>query len=321
MISAPLIVSVAVEPKTGADQEKMAQALTKLAQEDTTFKLRTDATNGATIIAGTSELHLESIVDRLLREYQIEANVGKPQVNYRETIRSRAEAEGKYIRQTGGSGNYGHAKIRIEPNEMGKGYEYINQIKGDVIPKKYFEPIERGIQEAMAGGVLAGYEVVDIKVMLCDGSSHDVDSNEMAFQIAASIAFKEAVRRAKPVLLEPLMAVEVTLPEEYMGWIVGDLNSRRGRIENIEMISGLQTIKATVPLWSMFGYATAIRDSTQGFASFSMKFKHYEQVPDKWNFGDDGEPHAGVLIPKQPRPGNPRPAANSQPGESDLFSR
>jgi len=253
--------------------------LAKLAQEDPTFKVRTDITNGQTIISGRGELHLEIIVDRMMREYKVEANVGKPQVNYRETIRAKAEAEGKYIRQTGGSGNYGHAKIRIEPNEPGKGYEFSNDTKGGTIPKEYIKPIDQGIQEALLGGILAGYEMVDIKVSLYDGSYHDVDSNEMAFKIAGSMAFKEAARKAKPVLLEPVMSVEVTVPEEYMGTIIGDLNSRRGRIEGMEMVGGVQAIKATVPLSTMFGYATAMRGSTQGRANFSMEFKQYEEAP------------------------------------------
>jgi elongation factor G len=273
------VIEVAVEPKTKADQEKMGMALAKLAQEDPTFKVRTDITNGQTIISGMGELHLEIIVDRMMREYKVEANVGKPQVNYRETIRAKAEAEGKYIRQTGGSGNYGHAKIRIEPNEPGKGYEFSNDTKGGTIPKEYIKPIDQGIQEALLGGILAGYEMVDIKVSLYDGSYHDVDSNEMAFKIAGSMAFKEAARKAKPVLLEPVMSVEVTVPEEYMGTIIGDLNSRRGRIEGMEMVGGVQAIKATVPLSTMFGYATAMRGSTQGRANFSMEFKQYEEAP------------------------------------------
>jgi elongation factor G len=273
------VIEVAVEPKTKVDQEKMGMALAKLAQEDPTFKVRTDITNGQTIISGMGELHLEIIVDRMMREYKVEANVGKPQVNYRETIRSKADAEGKYIRQTGGSGNYGHAKIRIEPNEPGKGYEFSNDIKGGTIPKEYIKPIDQGIQEAMLGGVLAGYEMVDIKVSLYDGSYHDVDSNEMAFKIAGSMAFKEAARKAKPVLLEPVMSVEVTVPEEYMGTIIGDLNSRRGRIEGMEMVGGVQAIKATVPLSEMFGYATSMRGSTQGRANFSMEFKQYDEAP------------------------------------------
>ena len=273
------VIEVAVEPKTKADQEKMGMALAKLAQEDPTFNVRTDIDSGQTIIAGMGELHLEIIVDRMMREYKVEANVGKPQVNYRETIRAHAEAEGKYIRQTGGSGNYGHAKIRISPNEPGKGYEFSNDIKGGTIPKEYIKPIDQGIQEAMQGGVLAGYEMVDVKVSLYDGSYHDVDSNEMAFKIAGSIAFKEAARKAKPVLLEPVMAVEVIVPEDYMGTIIGDLNSRRGRIEGMEMVGNTQAIRATVPLSTMFGYATHMRGATQGRANYSMQFKQYEEAP------------------------------------------
>ncbi len=273
------VIEVAVEPKTKADQEKMGMALAKLAQEDPTFRVRTDPDSAQTIIAGMGELHLEIIVDRMMREYKVEANVGKPQVNYRETIRSNAEAEGKYIRQTGGSGNYGHAKIRISPNEPGKGYEFSNDTKGGSIPKEYIKPIDQGIQDAMQRGVLAGYEMVDVKVSLYDGSYHDVDSNEMAFKIAGSIAFKEAARKAKPVLLEPVMSVEVTVPDEYMGTIIGDLNSRRGRIEGMEMVGGVQAIRATVPLSTMFGYATHMRSSTQGRANYSMEFKQYEEAP------------------------------------------
>ena len=273
------VIEVAVEPKTKADQEKMGLALGKLAQEDPTFNVRTDIDSGQTIIAGMGELHLEIIVDRMMREYKVEANVGKPQVNYRETIRAKSEAEGKYIRQTGGSGNYGHCKIRISPNESGKGYEFSNDIKGGTIPKEYIKPIDQGIQEAMQGGVLAGYEMVDVKVSLYDGSYHEVDSNEMAFKIAGSIAFKEAAREAKPVLLEPVMAVEVTVPEDYMGAIIGDLSSRRGRIEGMEMVGNTQAIRATVPLSTMFGYATHMRGATQGRANYSMQFKQYEEAP------------------------------------------
>ena len=273
------VIDVAVEPKTKADQEKMGVALSKLAQEDPTFRVHTDPDSGQTIISGMGELHLEIIVDRMMREYKVEANVGKPQVAYRETIRNKGEAEGKYIRQTGGSGNYGHAKIRIEPNEPGKGYEFSNDTKGGSIPKEYIKPIDQGIQEAMLGGVLAGYEMVDIKVSLYDGSYHDVDSNEMAFKIAGSMAFKEAAKKAKPVLLEPVMSVEVTVPEEYMGTIIGDLNSRRGRIEGMEMVGGSQVIKANVPLSEMFGYATHMRSSTQGRANYSMQFNRYEEAP------------------------------------------
>jgi len=273
------VIAVAVEPKTKADQEKMGLALAKLAQEDPTFKVHTDPDSGQTIISGMGELHLEIIVDRMMREYKVEANVGKPQVAYRETIRSHAEAEGKYIRQTGGSGNYGHCWIKLEPNEPGKGYEFSNDIKGGVIPREYIKPIDQGIREAMLGGVLAGYEMVDVKVSLFDGSYHDVDSNEMAFKIAGSMAFKEAARRAKPVLLEPVMAVEVVVPEEYMGAIIGDLNSRRGRIEEIGVEGNSQVIKAIVPLSEMFGYATQMRSSTQGRANYSMQFERYEEAP------------------------------------------
>ncbi|HEY0795853.1 MAG TPA: elongation factor G [Acidisarcina sp.] len=273
------VIAVAVEPKTKVDQEKMGMALAKLAQEDPTFKVHTDIDSGQTIIEGMGELHLEIIVDRMMREYKVEANVGKPQVAYRETIRKQAEGEGKYIRQTGGSGNYGHAKIRLEPNEPGKGYEFINDIKGGVIPKEFIKPIDMGIREALLGGVLAGYEMVDVKASLYDGSYHDVDSNEMAFKIAGSMAFKEAARKASPVLLEPVMAVEVTVPEDYMGTIIGDLNSRRGRIEGMEARVGVQVIKAMVPLSTMFGYATHMRSSTQGRANYSMEFSRYEEAP------------------------------------------
>jgi elongation factor G len=273
------VISVAVEPKTKADQEKMGMALGKLAQEDPTFKVHTDPDSGQTIISGMGELHLEIIVDRMMREYKVEANVGKPQVAYRETIRRKAEAEGKYIRQTGGRGQYGHAKIRIEPNEPGKGYEFINDIVGGSVPKEFIKPIDQGIKEAMEGGVLAGYEMVDVRATLYDGSYHDVDSNEMAFKIAGSMAFKEAARKASPVLLEPVMAVEVVTPEDYAGVIMGDLSSRRGRIEGMEHRAGSQVISAIVPLAEMFGYATQMRSSTQGRAEYSMHFARYEEAP------------------------------------------
>ncbi len=273
------VIAVAVEPKTKADQEKMGIALSKLAQEDPTFKVHTDIDSGQTIIAGMGELHLEIIVDRMMREYKVEANVGKPQVAYRETIRKRAEAEGKYIRQTGGKGQYGHAKIILEPNEPGKGYEFINDITGGSIPKEFIKPVDMGIREALQGGVLAGYEMVDVKATLYDGSYHDVDSNEMAFKIAGSMAFKEAARKASPVLLEPVMAVEVVTPEDYAGTIMGDLSSRRGRIEGMEHRAGSQVIKAIVPLAEMFGYATHMRSSTQGRAEYSMHFARYEEAP------------------------------------------
>jgi elongation factor G len=273
------VISVAIEPKTKADQEKMGIALSKLADEDPTFKVRTDEESGQTIISGMGELHLEILVDRMKREHRVEANVGEPKVAFRETIRKQAEAEGKYIRQTGGSGNYGHCKLRIEPNEAGKGYEFINDIKGGVVPKEYIKPIDQGIRGAMELGVLAGFPMVDVKVTLFDGSYHEVDSNEMAFKFAGSIAFKEAARRASPVLLEPVMAVEVTVPEEFMGTIIGDINSRRGRIEGMEHAAGSQVIKAIVPLKEMFGYVNDIRSSTQGRASYSMQFARYEEAP------------------------------------------
>jgi elongation factor G len=273
------VISVAIEPKTKGDQEKMGVALSRLADEDPTFKVKTDIDSGQTIISGMGELHLEILVDRMKREHKVEANVGEPKVAFRETIRKTAEAEGKYIRQTGGSGNYGHVKIRLEPNEPGKGFEFINEITGGVVPKEYIKPTEQGIREALHNGVLAGYEMVDFKAVLYDGSYHDVDSNEMAFKIAGSMAYKEAAKKASPVLLEPMMAVEVTVPEEHMGTIIGDINSRRGRIEGMEHSGGSQVIKAMVPLKEMFGYVNDIRSSTQGRASYSMQFARYEEAP------------------------------------------
>jgi elongation factor G len=273
------VISVAIEPKTKADQEKMGVALSRLADEDPTFKVRTDIDSGQTIISGMGELHLEILVDRMKREHKVEANVGEPKVAFRETIRKIAEAEGKYIRQTGGSGNYGHVKIRLEPNEPGKGFEFVDAIRGGVVPKEYIKPTEQGIREALHNGILAGYEMVDFKAVLYDGSYHDVDSNEMAFKIAGSMAYKEAARKASPVLLEPVMAVEVTVPEEHMGTIIGDINSRRGRIEGMEHSGGSQVIKAMVPLKEMFGYVNDIRSSTQGRASYSMQFARYEEAP------------------------------------------
>jgi len=273
------VISVAIEPKTKADQEKMGIALSRLADEDPTFKVRTDEDSGQTIISGMGELHLEILVDRMKREHKVEANVGEPKVAFRETIRKTAEAEGKYIRQTGGSGNYGHCKLRVEPNTPGAGYEFVNDIKGGVVPKEYIKPIDQGVQGALELGILAGYPIVDVKVILYDGSYHEVDSNEMAFKFAGSIAFKEAARKASPVLLEPVMAVEVTVPEEFMGTIIGDINSRRGRIEGMEHAAGSQVIKAIVPLKEMFGYVNDIRSSTQGRASYSMQFARYEEAP------------------------------------------
>jgi elongation factor G len=273
------VISVAVEPKTKADQEKMGMALGRLAQEDPTFKVHTDPDSGQTIISGMGELHLEIIVDRMMREYKVEANVGKPQVAYRETIRKHSEAEGKYIRQTGGRGQYGHAKIKLDPQPPGVGYEFVNDIVGGSVPKEFIKPIDQGIQEALEGGILAGYPMVDVKATLYDGSYHDVDSNEMAFKIAGSMAFKEAARKASPVLLEPVMQVEVVTPEDYAGVIMGDLSSRRGRIEGMEHRAGSQVIKAIVPLAEMFGYATHMRSSTQGRAEYSMHFARYEEAP------------------------------------------
>jgi elongation factor G len=272
------VISVAVEPKTKGDQEKMGLALGKLAQEDPTFRVHTDTDSGQTIISGMGELHLEIIVDRMMREFNVEANVGKPQVAYRETIRKAAEAEGKFIRQTGGHGQYGHVKIKIEPNP-GKGFEFVNDIVGGTVPREYIRPVENGIKEAMEGGVLAGYEMVDIQATLYDGSYHEVDSSEIAFKIAGSMAFKEAARRASPVLLEPLMSIEVVVPEDFMSPIIGDLNSRRGRIEGMEHRAGSQVIKGFVPLSEMFGYATQMRSLTQGRATYSMHFARYEEAP------------------------------------------
>ncbi|MFO7320019.1 MAG: elongation factor G [Limnochordia bacterium] len=273
------VIDQAIEPKTKADQDKLALALQRLAEEDPTFQVRTDEETGQTIIRGMGELHLEIIVDRLLREFKVEANVGKPQVAYRETIRSSVKQEGKFIRQTGGRGQYGHVWLEIEPNERGKGFEFINKIVGGVVPKEYIPAVEAGVREAMENGVLAGYPMVDVKVTLFDGSYHEVDSSEMAFKLAASIGFKEGARKADPVLLEPIMKVEVVTPEDFMGDVVGDLNARRGRIEGMERRGNGQVIRALVPLASMFGYATDLRSLTQGRAVYTMHFSHYEEVP------------------------------------------
>lgn len=273
------VISVAIEPKTKASQDKMTQALLKLAEEDPTFKTYTDEETGQTIIAGMGELHLEIIVDRLLREFKVEANVGNPQVAYKESIKTAAEGEGKYVKQSGGRGQYGHARIKIEPQPAGKGYEFVNAIVGGAIPKEYIGPVDQGIQEALQSGVIAGYPVLDVKVTLYDGSYHEVDSSEMAFKIAGSMAIKDALKKATPTLLEPMMKVEVTTPEEYMGDVIGDLNSRRGRIEGMELDNGAQHVKAFVPLSEMFGYATSLRSNTQGRANYSMQFDHYDPVP------------------------------------------
>ena len=273
------VIRVAIEPKTKAGQEKMGIALAKLAEEDPTFKTYTDEETGQTIIAGMGELHLEIIVDRLLREFKVEANVGKPQVAYKETIRRKADVETKYARQSGGKGQYGHVKIILEPNEPGKGYEFVNAVVGGAIPKEYIEPVNQGIQGAMQNGVLAGYPVVDCKVTLYDGSYHEVDSSEMAFKIAGSMAFKEAMKKADPVLTEPIMQVDVLVPEEYMGDVIGDLNSRRGQIQGMEPRGAVQAISAAVPLSEMFGYATDLRSRSQGRGQYVMQPSHYAEIP------------------------------------------
>lgn len=273
------VISVAVEPKTKADQEKMGTALQRLAEEDPTFKVHTDPETNQTIISGMGELHLDIIVDRMRREFKVECTVGKPQVAYRETIRKTVEAEGKFIRQTGGHGQYGHCWLRLEPMEAGKGFEFANEVVGGVIPKEFINPIQAGVEAAMEDGVVAGYPMVDIKVTVYDGSYHDVDSSEMAFKVAGSMAFKEGAKKADAVLLEPYMSVEVDVPEEYMGDVIGGLNSRRGRIEGMESENGESRIKGFVPLSEMFGYATGLRSSTQGRGTFTMTFDHYEEVP------------------------------------------
>ena len=273
------VIRVAIEPKTKAGQEKMGIALSKLAEEDPTFRTYTDEETGQTIIAGMGELHLEIIVDRLLREFKVEANIGQPQVAYKETIRKTAEQDTKYARQSGGKGQYGHVKIRIEPNEPGKGYEFLNEIVGGVIPKEFIPAVDAGIRGAMQTGVVAGYNVVDVKVHLYDGSYHEVDSSEMAFKIAGSMAFKEAMRKANPVLTEPIMKVTVTTPDDYLGDVIGDINSRRGQIESMEPVAGAQQVKANVPLSEMFGYATALRSRTQGRGNYVMEPSHFAEVP------------------------------------------
>ena len=274
------VIKVAIEPKTKAGQEKMTLALIKLAEEDPTFKAYTDKETGQTIIAGMGELHLEIIVDRLLREFKVEATVGRPQVSYRETITRAVEAEGKYVRQSGGSGQYGHCKVRMEPLEPGKGYEFEDATVGGSIPKEYIQPINKGIQEASKTGPLAGYEMVDFKVTVYDGSFHAVDSSEMAFKIAGSLAFKEAAAKANPVLLEPMMKVEITMPEEYLGDVLGNVNSRRGSVNGIEIRNGVQVLDAFIPLAEMFGYATDLRSRTQGRGNYSMQFDHFAKVPE-----------------------------------------
>ncbi len=274
------VISVAVEPKTKADQDKLSQSLAKLSEEDPTFRIRTDEETGQTIISGMGELHLEIIIDRLLREFKVGANIGQPQVAYKETITKKVEAEGKFVRQSGGRGQYGHVKIEMEPNEPGKGFEFIDAIVGGVIPREFIPAVKAGIEDAMKNGVLAGYPVEDIKVRLFDGSYHEVDSSEMAFKIAGSMAFQEGAKKANPVLLEPIFNIEIVVPEEYLGDVIGDLNSRRGRISGILPRKDAQVVTGVVPLSEMFGYATQLRSITQGRAVYTMQFSHYEQVPE-----------------------------------------
>jgi elongation factor G len=273
------VISLAIEPKTKSDQEKLGQGLAKLMAEDPTFRVRTDQQTGQTIIAGMGELHLDIIVDRLKREFNVEANVGRPQVAYKETLTMQADGEGRYVRQTGGRGQYGHAKIRLIPRQAGEGYLFENKIVGGTIPKEFIKPIDEGIKEALTTGVLAGFPVDDVGIELYDGSFHDVDSNEMAFKIAGSMAFKDAAKKARPVLLEPVMRVEVVVPKEYMGDIMGDIASRRGHIQSQEDLGGTQIVSSRVPLSEMFGYATELRSRTQGRATYSMHFDRYEQAP------------------------------------------
>lgn len=273
------VISIAIEPKTKADQEKLGLSLQKLASEDPSFRVKTDEETGQTIISGMGELHLEIIVDRLMREFKVEANVGKPQVAYRETITKKVKVEGKFVRQSGGRGQYGHVWLEVEPQEAGKGYEFVDAIKGGVVPREYIPAVNKGIQEATDNGVLAGFPVVDVKVTLIDGSYHEVDSSEMAFKIAGSMGFKEGCQKASPIILEPIVSVEVVVPEEYMGDVIGDLNSRRGRIMGMDSRAGAQVVSAMVPMASMFGYSTDLRSATQGRATYSMTFDHYEPVP------------------------------------------
>ena len=275
------VISVAVEPKTKADQDKLSQSLAKLSDEDPTFRIRTDEETGQTIISGMGELHLEIIIDRLLREFKVGANIGQPQVAYKETITKKVEAEGKFVRQSGGRGQYGHIKIEMEPNEPGKGFEFVDAIVGGVIPKEFIPAVKAGIEDAMKNGVIAGYPVEDVKVRLFDGSYHEVDSSEMAFKIAGSMAFQEGAKKANPVLLEPIFNIEIVVPEEYLGDVIGDLNSRRGRISGILPRKDAQVVTGVVPLSEMFGYATQLRSITQGRAIYTMQFSHYEQVPEQ----------------------------------------
>lgn len=279
MVFPETVISIAIEPKTKAGQDKMGIALQKLAEEDPTFKTYTNEETGQTIIAGMGELHLDIIVDRMLREYKVEANVGRPQVAYKETIKRKVQVEGKFVRQSGGKGQYGHVWLELEPKEPGAGFEFVNKVVGGAIPREYIAPVQAGIEEAMKNGVLAGYQVLDLKVTLFDGSYHEVDSSEMAFKIAGSMAFKDGMRKADPVLLEPIMKVEITVPEEYMGDVMGDVNSRRGRIDGMESRMGAQVIRSFIPLSEMFGYATDLRSKTQGRGVYAMEMHHFEEVP------------------------------------------
>ena len=273
------VIEVAIEPKTKADQDKLGLALQRLAEEDPTFRVKTDEETGQTLIAGMGELHLDVLVDRMVREFKVAANVGKPQVSYRETIRRAAEGNGRFIRQTGGKGQYGHAVIRLEPQEKGAGYEFVDKIVGGTIPREYIKPVDQGIRETLETGIYAGFPVVDVKVTLFDGSYHDVDSSEMAFKIAGSMAVKDAFEKADPVILEPIMKVEVIMPEEFMGDVIGDLNSRRGHIDGMEARGTTQVVRAFIPLALMFGYVTDLRSMSQGRATSSMEFSHYAEVP------------------------------------------
>jgi len=289
------VIAVSIEPKTKADQEKLGTALARLAEEDPTFQVRSDEETGETLISGMGELHLEVIVDRMMREFKVDANVGRPQVAYRETVRQPVEKiEGRFVRQTGGRGQYGHAVINLEP-APGEGFDFVNKIKGGSIPSEFIPAVEQGVEEALETGVKAGYPMVDVRVTLTDGSFHDVDSSEMAFKVAGSMALREAARRAKPVLLEPVMAVEVVTPEEFMGDVIGDLNRRRGRIEGMEPRGNAQVIKAFVPLAEMFGYATDLRSATQGRATYTMQFDRYSEVPSALS-EEISEHRSGALV-------------------------
>jgi elongation factor G len=274
------VIHVAVEPKTKMDQEKMGMALNRLAQEDPSFRVRSDEESGQTIISGMGELHLEVLVERMKREFGVEANVGAPQVAYREAIRKPVEVEGKFVKQSGGRGQYGHVWLKVEPNETGKGFEFVDAIKGGSVPREFIPAVKKGLEDTLPNGVLAGFPVVDVKVTLFDGSYHDVDSNENAFKMAASMGFKDGMRKASPVLLEPMMSVEVETPEDYTGTVMGDLSSRRGMVQGMEdMAGGGKVVKAEVPLAEMFGYSTALRSATQGRATYTMEFKHYSEAP------------------------------------------